>query len=71
MLETAAELCRSSGGSVGGHGLILDALESGTMGCVSGMANVVPDLVVRIYRSWKSGDLVGAPEAQDRLESIR
>ena len=56
---------------VGSDGLILEGLRAGAAGCVSGMANATPELVVAICRCWKAGDEAGAESAQARLSNVR
>ena len=55
----------------GTDSLILSALEEGASGTVSGLANIVPELVVKIYRSWKNGHMEQARAAQERLVCVR
>lgn len=56
---------------VGSDGLILEALKAGAVGSVSGMANLVPEIVVKIYRSFTEGRGQDAAEAQERLTKAR
>lgn len=51
--------------------LILSSLVYGAIGCVASTANIVPDLVVRIYEAYQAGDLAGAREAQFQLAPLR
>lgn len=51
--------------------MILATLVYGGTGCVAGTANVLPELVVDIYRKYLAGDLAGAREAQFRLSLLR
>jgi 4-hydroxy-tetrahydrodipicolinate synthase len=51
--------------------LILATLVYGGTGAVAATANVVPELVVDIYRKFASGDVAGALAAQYRLAPLR
>lgn len=51
--------------------LILDGLEMGTSGCVSGIANVIPDLVNGICRQFSAGDIEGSRVFQERVSALR
>lgn len=51
--------------------MILASLVYGAVGCVASTANIVPKLVVDIYNKFISGDLVGALEAQYKLNPLR
>ena len=55
----------------GSDGLILPALRQGAVGCVSGNANVFPELVVGLYESCHSGDGERAGQAQAMLDRVR
>ncbi len=50
---------------------ILASVVLGASACVSGNANVVPDLVVALFRAAKQGDLERAREFQRRLNKVR
>lgn len=56
---------------VGSDGLILAALAAGIDGAVSGNANVVPEIVVALYRAVASGDLEAARRWQAKLDAAR
>jgi 4-hydroxy-tetrahydrodipicolinate synthase len=51
--------------------MILGSLVYGAVGCVASTANIVPALVVDIYRKYMEGDLPGAREAQFKLNPLR
>ncbi|KIL39191.1 dihydrodipicolinate synthase [Gordoniibacillus kamchatkensis] len=51
--------------------MILASLVYGAVGCVASTANIVPALVVDIYRKFMAGDLQGALEAQLTLAPLR
>ena len=56
---------------MGRDNLILPGLQRGCVGTVAATANIVPGLVVEIYERFKSGDIAGAQEAQERLSPLR
>lgn len=56
---------------VGTDSLILATLQAGGAGAVSGCANVFPELMVRIYESWRRGDIADAERAQEMVNPIR
>ena len=56
---------------VGSDSLILQGLENGATGCVSGLANIAPGLIVEIYRSFREGDIEKAEAAQSKILDIR
>jgi len=56
---------------VGTDSLILYGLEHGASGCVSGMANVVPEWVHAIGASYMRGDIEGAHQAQEKVQQLR
>lgn len=56
---------------VGSDGLVLAAVASGVDGAVSGNANVVPEIVVRLHRAALAGDLTEARKWQARLDAAR
>ena len=70
-VETAATLSRDFAVLVGTDSLILAGLEIGTAGCVSGLANIAPEIVVDICGSFRAGNLENAKTAQERLVGIR
>lgn len=55
----------------GTDSLILDAIKGGAWGAVSGLTNVCPRLVVRIYSAWREGRLDEAKSAQRKLTRVR
>ena len=56
---------------VGTDSLILYGLEHGASGCVSGMANVVPEWVHAIGASYMRGDFAEAIQAQQKIQELR
>ncbi|MCS6825489.1 MAG: dihydrodipicolinate synthase family protein [Caldilinea sp.] len=56
---------------VGSDGLILAAVASGVDGAVSGNANVVPEIVVRLHRAALAGDVGEARKWQAKLDAAR
>ncbi len=55
----------------GSDALLLEGLRAGTVGAVSGLANVVPGLVSAIYDAWKRGEVAAAEAAQAELIGLR
>ena len=55
----------------GADNLILWTLLAGGTGAVSGLANVVPELLVSLYESWVSGDFEMARKAQKAILPLR
>ncbi|MDW6004763.1 dihydrodipicolinate synthase family protein [Vibrio mangrovi] len=55
----------------GPDSLILTGYQNGAVGCVSGIANIVPELVSQIYQGWKSHDLESANNAQEVINYLR
>ncbi len=55
----------------GPDNLILKGFQLGATGCVSGLANVVPEWINLIYKSSTDGNMVEAEKAQSRLSSFR
>jgi 4-hydroxy-tetrahydrodipicolinate synthase len=51
--------------------LILAGLLYGCAGAIAATANVVPRLVVEIYKRFQADDLTGAQQAQERLSTLR
>jgi dihydrodipicolinate synthase/N-acetylneuraminate lyase len=49
---------------------IFDGLSSGWDGCVSGLGNLCPELVVELYRSFKAGDLPRAQACQEQVNRL-
>ncbi|MGG4035985.1 4-hydroxy-tetrahydrodipicolinate synthase [Paenibacillus cisolokensis] len=54
----------------GSDALLLETLEAGGTGGVSGSANVVPELMISIYTHWKSGEREAAAKAQSLLAPL-
>lgn len=52
---------------VGPEHLLWEALRSGAHGGVPGGANIFPELLVRLYEEWRSGNEVAAREMQERI----
>ncbi len=57
--------------ATGADGLILAGIAMGIDACVSGNANVVPELVVSLYAAAAGGDLPRARELQGTLDAVR
>jgi 4-hydroxy-tetrahydrodipicolinate synthase len=55
----------------GSDGMILAAMAMGINACVSGNANVFPELLVALYHAATSGDLVHARELQRQVDGVR
>ncbi len=55
----------------GPDGLIMRALQAGACACVSGNANVVPEVVVDLVEACAQGDLERARRQQELLDSAR
>lgn len=55
----------------GSDALFLAVLALGVDACVSGNANVVPELTVALYRAMEVGDLATARTLQQRLDRVR
>ena len=55
----------------GNDSLILSGLMAGGTGGISGIANLFPETLVKIYELWKQGDIAGARAAQTSLRPIR
>lgn len=55
----------------GNDSLILGSLVMGAKGAVAGSANLVPELVVGIYETYRQGDLERARQLQYRLHPLR
>nr|MBP8293025.1 dihydrodipicolinate synthase family protein [Caldilineaceae bacterium] len=74
-LELLARLSAVTGGAFntanGGDGQILAAQALGLDACVSGNANVVPELVVALYEAAAAGDLPRARLLQQKLNRVR
>ncbi len=74
-LETLTQVLAATNGEFnainGGDGQALMALAMGFDGCVSGNANVVPELMVALYRAVTTGDLPQARKLQQQLNQVR
>jgi dihydrodipicolinate synthase/N-acetylneuraminate lyase len=55
----------------GSDGLIFSALHQGAVGCVSGNANVFPELVVNLFDSVSAGQKARAEQLQATLDRVR
>lgn len=55
---------------IGNSYLMLPGLSIGAVGCIDGPLNVVPELWVKIWRAFETGDLPGAIEAQRRATEV-
>ena len=55
----------------GSDALLLDALENGSVACVSGNANIFPEVVTNVLDSYTASDFVAAQTAQTVLDKIR
>ena len=67
-IEAASDGCSVLAGT---DSLVLPGLRAGASGTVSGLANVVPELLVEVYRFWKMGADDDAERSQARLTSVR
>lgn len=74
-LETLSQVVAATEGQFnainGGDGQALMALAMGFDGCVSGNANVVPELMVNLYQAATAGDLTTARVLQQKLNQVR
>lgn len=74
-LATLSEVVAATNGQFnainGGDGQVLMALAMGFDGCVSGNANVVPELLVALYHAVASGELPKARKLQHQLNQVR
>lgn len=74
-LATLTEVVAATDGQFnainGGDGQVLMALALGFDGCVSGNANVVPELLVALYQAVTRGDLPHARTLQQQLNRVR
>ena len=74
-LETLVRLKTATDGAFlafnGGDGQVLMGLAMGLDGCVSGNANVTPELLVALYDATVSGDLAQARRLQLTLNQVR
>jgi 4-hydroxy-tetrahydrodipicolinate synthase len=55
----------------GPDSLILTGYQLGCVGCISGLANLVPDQVNQVYRGYVEDDLSLAQAAQARISNLR
>lgn len=55
---------------MGRDALIFDALQAGWDGVISGLANICPELIVALYRSFVNGDLVHAQYCHDQVLKV-
>jgi dihydrodipicolinate synthase/N-acetylneuraminate lyase len=55
----------------GSDGQVLVGMAMGFDACVSGNANVVPELVVALYHAASQGNLTPARELQRKLDGVR
>lgn len=55
----------------GNDSLILWALLAGGKGGITAVANILPEIMVSIYKYWKAGDFENAKKAQDSIRPIR
>jgi len=55
----------------GNDGLILDTLLLGGTGAIAATANVIPEILVNIYRAFQEGDLEHARMWQERVGPLR
>ncbi len=56
---------------LGTDSLILDGLLQGAIGALSGLANIAPELICNIYRSYQSNDLDAARKYQNDTNELR
>ncbi len=55
----------------GPDSLILTGYQLGCVGCISGIANIVPELVNQVYRGFVQDDQLLANRAQERINYLR
>lgn len=55
----------------GPDSLILTGYQQGCVGCISGIANIVPELVNQVYRGFQQDEQALANEAQERINYLR
>ncbi len=74
-LETLTRLKAAAGDAFlafnGGDGQVLMSVAMGLNGCVSGNANVVPELLVALYHTAAAGDMEQARRLQHRVNAVR
>lgn len=56
---------------MGSDGMVLPAFDAGASGCVSAVANIRPDVLVRLSEAFVDGDRRVAEEAQGHLSRLR
>jgi 4-hydroxy-tetrahydrodipicolinate synthase len=56
---------------MGSDGMVLPALDAGSSGCVSAVANARPDVLVRLRRAFVDGERPAAEQAQGHLSRLR
>ncbi|HWR42087.1 4-hydroxy-tetrahydrodipicolinate synthase [Sporomusa sp.] len=71
MLRYIEETAGSVAVLSGNDSLILSALMAGGTGSISGIANLFPEILVKIYELWQKGDIEGAKTVQGSLRPIR
>ena len=54
----------------GNDALILDTLKAGGTGGITTISNILPEIMVSIYKKYKAGDEAGARQAQDSIAPI-
>jgi 4-hydroxy-tetrahydrodipicolinate synthase len=74
-LDMLVRLKEATGGEFlaynGGDGQVLASAALGLDGCVSGNANVIPEVIVALYQAAASGDLVRARRLQQQVNQVR
>lgn len=55
----------------GPDSLILTGYQQGCVGCISGIANIVPELVNQVYAGFINDDMQLADQAQERINYLR
>ena len=55
----------------GNDALIHSSLSLGAKGCISGMSNAIPEIIVEVYEKHRAGDLEGALAAQRQVLKLR
>ncbi len=55
----------------GNDNFILPGLKAGTDGAISGCANVLPEILVSIFRYFEAGDMEAAEKAQESIDPLR
>lgn len=74
-LELPLQAVQMRGGNFntasGGDGMILQGVAAGIDACVSGNANVVPELIVALHQAASAGDWPQARSLQQQLDQVR